>query len=91
MKPGSGKPSAFSKLEAAKGSGAGYDLVANILVGLGIVWLVRRFWPELPKAWYAAGVVLGAASGFYHLFKAQSLPRKKGPGQGDAQPPAQLP
>ena len=81
------KPGVFSRLEAAKGSSAGYDLVANILVGLGLVWVARHFWPAIPKAWYAAGVVLGAASGFYHLFKGNQ-PTARPKADDDAQPPA---
>jgi hypothetical protein len=94
MPPGPGKkPPLFNKLANSRDSGAGYDLVGNIVVGLGLVWLLRHFWPGIPKTAYAFGVILGAVSGFYQLFKAQpkgvkdALKKK----DGDAQSPDQLP
>ena len=71
------KPELFNKLKNSRDSGAGYDLVANIIVGLGIVWVVRYFWPELPRSVYGFGVVFGAISGFYQLFRSQSDSAKK--------------
>jgi hypothetical protein len=57
-------------------------------VGLGLVWLARWIWPSLPKASYGAGVVLGAISGFYQLFKTQSKQKAK---DRDPKPPQQHP
>ncbi len=89
------KPELFNKLANAKDSGAGYDLVANIVVGLGVIWVARWIWPSLPKSAYGFGVVLGAISGFYQLFKSQSKPHTAVPPdkkkKDDAQPPVQLP
>ena len=98
MGPAKKKAPLFNKLANSKDSGAGYDLVGNIVVGLGLVWIVRYFFPGVPKAWYAAGVVLGAVSGFYQLFKAQGRPTHKEPyatehekHEHDPRPPDQLP
>ena len=90
------KPPLFNKLQNAQDSGAGYDLVGNIVVGLFLVWVLRHFWPEIPKAAYGGGVVLGAISGFYQLFKSQPQAAKKpakkpDPTDPDAKPPVQLP
>jgi F0F1-type ATP synthase assembly protein I len=79
----------FNKLKNSRDSGAGYDLVANILVGLGLVWVARYFWPGLPKSLYGLGVVLGAISGFYQLFKSQPKagpPKHLAPPDDDAKP-----
>ena len=77
------KPELFNKLQNSRDSGAGYDLVGNIVVGLGMVWIVRKIWPELNVKWYGAGVVLGAVSGFYQLFKMQQSADKKAPKKDD--------
>jgi F0F1-type ATP synthase assembly protein I len=87
VSPAPKKPPIFDKLAGAQDSGAGYDLVGNIVVGLGLVWVLRHFWPEIPKAWYGAGVVLGAISGFFQLFKSQSKKSKQPKPRDDAQPP----
>ncbi len=91
--PAPKKPALFNKLSNSRDSGAGYDLVGNILVGLGLVWVARYFWPNLPRKAYGVGVVIGAISGFYQLFKAQAKVPSKPPrsGNDDAQPPLQLP
>ena len=84
------KPELFNKLADSQNSGAGYDLVGNILVGLGLVWVARWFWPSLPRSSYAVGVVIGAISGFYQLFKTQGRARNKpktAAEKKDAQPP----
>ena len=65
------KPEIFDKLKNSRDSGAGYDLVGNIVVGLGLVWVLRYFWPSISVKAYGFGVVLGAISGFYQLFKDQ--------------------
>ena len=94
MSPAPKKPPLFNKLENAQGSSAGYDLVGNIVIGLGLVWVARSFWPGLPKASYGAGVILGAISGFYQLFKTQSREARKAASakkEHDARPPDQLP
>ena len=69
------KPELFNKLQNSRDSGAGYDLVANIVVGLGLVWIVRWIWPDISAKAYGFGVVLGAVSGFYQLFKLQARPK----------------
>ncbi len=71
------KSGLFTKVEHSSGAGAGYDLVGNILVGLGLVYVARHFWPAIPVKAYGFGVVLGAISGFYQLFKAQSPKAKR--------------
>ena len=70
------KPPIFDKLAGSKDSGAGYDLVGNIVVGLGLVWIVRKIWPSISVKAYGFGVVLGAISGFYQLFKMQQRASK---------------
>jgi F0F1-type ATP synthase assembly protein I len=55
---------------------AGYDLAANIIVGLGLGWLLQRFFPGLSPWGYAGGIILGSISGFYQLFKQQQKPKK---------------
>ena len=90
MSPAPKKPPLFDKLANNQESSAGYDLVGNMVIGLGLVWVARYFWPSLPKASYGAGVVLGAISGFYQLFKSQSKKRgqpKAPESHDDAQPP----
>jgi hypothetical protein len=71
------KPELFNKLKNSGDSGAGYDLVGNIVVGLGLVWIARKIWPELSVKAYGFGVVLGAVSGFYQLFKSQQRESQK--------------
>ena len=58
---------------AAKGSsaeaGAGMDLAANVFVGLALGWLLQKFVPSAHPWGYVGGLILGAVSGFYQLFK----------------------
>lgn len=80
------KPELFNKLQNSRDSGAGYDLVGNIVVGLGLVWIARKIWPGISVKAYGFGVVLGAVSGFYQLFKMQqraSKAPKKDPAKDD--------
>ena len=61
--------------------GAHYDLAANVLVGLGLGWGLQKLWPGIKPWGYAGGIVLGTASGFYQMFKAQqrsAKPKKQG-------------
>ena len=51
---------------------AGYDLAANVFVGLAIGWGLHKLWPGLKPWGYVIGIVLGMASGFYQLFKTQN-------------------
>ena len=80
------KPELFNKLKNSRESGAGYDLVGNIVVGLGLVWIARKIWPELSVKAYGFGVVLGAVSGFYQLFKAQQRDSAKKKDDGTQRP-----
>jgi hypothetical protein len=85
-----GKPGASPKPKAKAGgriwdrasmgreASAGYDLVGNIVFCLFLAWALKRWaWPAMPKLGYGIAVILGAASGFYQLFKSQSRPAKK--------------
>lgn len=65
------RPSIWNRLPQDRGGAGTYDLAANVLVGFGIGWLAQHFFPGLRPWGYVGGVVLGAASGFYQLFKAQ--------------------
>ena len=61
--------------------GSQYDLAANVLVGLALGWGAQKLWPGIKPWGYAGGIVLGAASGFYQMFKAQqrsAKPKKQG-------------
>lgn len=85
------KPELFNKLQNSRDSGAGYDLVGNIVVGLGLVWIVRKVWPDISVKAYGFGVVLGAISGFYQLFKMQQRAAKAPKKDDGTQRPEQLP
>ena len=65
--------SAMAKTKAQTGrsaeAGAGIDLAANVFVGLALGWLAQKFVPGLKPWGYVGGLVLGAVSGFYQLFK----------------------
>lgn len=52
-------------------AGAGYDLSANIIVGLALGWGAQKIWPGIHPWGYAGGIILGSASGFYQLYKNQ--------------------
>jgi F0F1-type ATP synthase assembly protein I len=52
-------------------AGTGYDLAANIIVGLGLGWLAQKLWPAIHPWGYGGGIILGTISGFYQIFKSQ--------------------
>lgn len=54
---------------------AGYDLAGNIIVGLGLGWLLQRWFPGLKPWGYVGGIILGSISGFYQLFRMQDRPQ----------------
>ena len=74
--PGQRRSGWAEKASAPAEAAAGYDLAANILVGLGLGWVVQRFFPGLKPWGYVGGLLLGAASGFYQLFTRYSRPKK---------------
>lgn len=61
----------WTRASLGREASAGYDLAANIIVGIALGWLVQRWFPGLKPWGYFGGIVLGAASGFYQLFKSQ--------------------
>lgn len=63
------RPTVWARLPSA--AAEGYDLAANVLVGFGLGWLAQHFFPGIKPWGLALGIVLGAVSGFYQLFKAQ--------------------
>jgi F0F1-type ATP synthase assembly protein I len=65
----------WDRASVGREASAGYDLAANIIVGLGLGWLAQRFWPGIAPWGYVGGILLGSASGFYQLFKNQSRPK----------------
>jgi F0F1-type ATP synthase assembly protein I len=65
---------------SSREAGAGYDLAANIFVGLALGWGAQKLWPGLTPWGYAGGILLGSLSGFYQLFKSQN----RGAGQKKA-------
>ncbi len=73
----------WTRAGVGREASAGYDLAANILVGLGLGWLAQRWFPGLKPWGYFFGIVLGAVSGFYQLFKNQSKPAAKKDGEQD--------
>jgi F0F1-type ATP synthase assembly protein I len=50
-------------------SNLGQVMAASVLVGFGLGWLAEKKWPQISPWGIAAGVLLGAASGFWELFK----------------------
>lgn len=79
MSPGAPdkRPSSiWTRAQAGREAAAGYDLAANVMVGLGLGWLAQRFWPGLHPWGYVGGLLLGAASGFYQLFKQHGRPKR---------------
>lgn len=69
----------------------GNVLVGNILVGLGLGWLVQHFVPGLKPWGYAAGIILGFASGLWQILKSEGLFKAYQPKQGkDDAGPRQL-
>jgi F0F1-type ATP synthase assembly protein I len=72
QKPGA---TVWDRMPKDSEASAGYDLVANIIVGLGLGWLVQHFWPGCKPWGYAGGVLLGSVAGFYQLFKMQNRNR----------------
>ena len=69
--PGENKPGAAWRGLGDRDAGSGYDLAANIIVGLGLGWLAQLFWPGLRPWGYGGGIILGTCSGFYQIFKSQ--------------------
>lgn len=69
--PVEGKPGSAWRGLSNRDAGTGYDLVANIIVGLGLGWLAQWFWPAVRPWGYGAGIILGTFSGFYQIFKRQ--------------------
>jgi len=61
---------------------AGYDLLANVLVGLGLGWLAQHFLPGIKPWGYVGGILLGSLSGFYQLFKTQNRTKAGGRPKG---------
>jgi F0F1-type ATP synthase assembly protein I len=75
--------SVWQRASSGREASAGYDIAANILVGLGLGWLLQRFFPGLKPWGYAGGIILGAISGFYQLFKTQQPPVKRSAHEND--------
>lgn len=68
-------PRIWQRAAMGREASAGYDLAANIIVGLGLGWLAQRFFPGIRPWGYAGGIILGSISGFYQLFRLQSKPK----------------
>ncbi|HTB21757.1 MAG TPA: AtpZ/AtpI family protein [bacterium] len=79
----------WERLPQRSAASQGYDMAANVLVGVGLGWLAQHFFPGIRPWGLAAGTVLGAVSGFYQLFKAQGRSKSgKKPGSaGDGSKP----
>ena len=60
-----------------QGSSAGTDLAANVVLCAGLGWLAEKKWPQIQPWGIVGGVLLGAFSGFYQLFKREAIERKR--------------
>jgi len=67
-----GKPGKIWQRVRPNQASVGYDLVANIILGFGLGWGAQWLWPGIKPWGYFFGVLLGAVSGFYQLFKLQN-------------------
>ena len=64
----------------AQSSSAGYDLAANVLVGIGLGWACIHFFPATSPWGFLGFMALGILSGFWQLFRDQlRSSRKPGP------------
>jgi F0F1-type ATP synthase assembly protein I len=70
----------------SQGEIPGQDMAANVLVGLGLGYLLERFWPQIKPFGLAGGLVLGAVSGFYQLFMREEQRRKKKKDEAEKKP-----
>ncbi len=70
------RPAPVPNLRPDSGGASGYDLAANVLVGFGLGWLLQRHFSGLKPWGVVGGIVLGAVSGFYQLFKTSGRSRK---------------
>jgi F0F1-type ATP synthase assembly protein I len=57
----------------------GQEMAANVIVGLALGWGAEKLWPSIKPWGMACGLILGTVSGFYQLFKLESLRKKKPP------------
>lgn len=59
----------WTRTTVGRDASAGYDLAANVFVGLGLGAVVQHFFSGVKPWGYVVGLLLGTASGFYQLFK----------------------
>jgi F0F1-type ATP synthase assembly protein I len=58
-------------------SAVGYDLAANVVMGIGIGWVIMHFWPSTKPWSFLICMALGIISGFWQLYKTVLRPTKK--------------
>lgn len=68
------------------GDNLGQVMAASVLVGVGLGWLAEKKWPQISPWGLAAGVLLGAASGFWELFKVNAGMRDQRPDSDSKKP-----
>ncbi len=56
---------------------AGYDLAANVLVGIGLGWACIHFFPSTSPWGFLGFMALGIVSGFWQLFRTQMRSAKR--------------
>ncbi len=50
-------------------------MAASVLVGVGLGWLAQKKWPGIAPWGLVVGLLLGAVSGFWELYKLNVRPR----------------
>jgi F0F1-type ATP synthase assembly protein I len=55
------------------------QLAGSVVVGVGLGWLAQHYFPSIAPWGYACGVILGAASGFWQVLKANGALQSKPP------------
>jgi F0F1-type ATP synthase assembly protein I len=53
------------------GDGIGQIMGASVFVGVGLGWLLEKLFPSISPWGIAGGVLLGAATGFWEMFRAE--------------------
>ncbi len=61
---------------ASRGSVSGYELPANILVGVFLGWVIQRYWPAAKPLGIFVGTLLGTVSGIWQIYKKSIIVKK---------------